>query len=82
MERPMTQTESIRGMATLLALHLAAWDATITHAPRLAEGLADLRGMTIEALRDAQRHLPQGEVERIMAGVRRGAERAAKDVGL
>ena len=81
-DRPMTTTESIRGMATLLALHLAAWAAITERAPKLGEGLADLRGMTIEAIRESQRHLPPGEIERILAGVRRGARKAAEDVGL
>lgn len=69
----MNQTESIRGMATLLAVHRELIRALLAIDSSDAGPLIDLVGLTGAALEDAARYLGTAEVRRIVAGAQRGA---------
>lgn len=69
----MNQTESIRGMVTLLAVYRELIRALLAIDSADAGPLVDLVGLTGAALDDAARHLGAAEVRRIVAGARRGA---------
>lgn len=78
-----TVQQSIRGMATLLAVHVAMLELMVDtfgtdEGSKSDQSVRDLIGVTLAALDDAGRYLGRAEVNRMLREARAGARKAAQ----